>query len=522
MKIFKIAIPLLLLVFYTGCTKDIEVSADIEGIEAPSNVTASITISQDNTGLVTIFPSATGASSFMVDYGDGTSDPESLPVGEQFEHIYGEGSYEVTITAVSLNGKTTSATQTVVVSFRAPENLVVNVTPSASDAFSIDVSATADFAAGFLVYFGDVDGEEPSPLMLGESITHTYPDVGFYDLRVVALSGGTETIEVTQVVEIRNPIVFPIDFESATIAYNFIDFAGAFSQIINNPDPSGENTSSKVAEFFKEEGAQVFAGTVLQLGDPVDFSEFTGFTMNSWSPLAGSTVKLKLENADDSSISVEIDAVTTVTNSWETLAFDFSELDLTQEYSKVVIFFDFGNLGAGDTFYYDNIEQANVTTGPIVSLPVTFEDDGLDYGIIGFEGADSAIEDNPVPGGINTSAKVLRTIKTVGAQFFAGTIVELGEAIDFSATSSIKIKTYSPKAGIPVRLKLETAAGGSEFVELDVNTTVIDTWEELTWDFTGMLDPTLEYVRVIVFFEFVVDLPGDGSTYYFDDIDLAL
>ena len=45
----------------------------------------------------------------------------------------------------------------------------------------------------------------------------------------------------------------------------------------------------------------------------------------------------------------------------------------------------------------------------------------VDYNPVGFEGADSAVEANPVSGGINTSATVLRTIKTDGAQFFAGT-----------------------------------------------------------------------------------------------------
>ena len=224
-----------------------------------------------------------------------------------------------------------------------------------------------------------------------------------------------------------------------------------------------------------------------------------------------------MENADDPTIATEIDAVTSVTNEWEQLGFDFSGADLTQEYSKVVIFFDFGNAGAGDTFYYDNIEQANVTTGPIVTLPVDFEDDTLDYGIIGFEGADSAREANPVPGGINTSANVVRSTKEVGAQFFAGTSVQLGEPIDFTESSSIRMKTYSPKAGIPVRMKLENSANPDEFVELDANTTVINTWETLVYDFTGASGT---YDKIVVFFEFIVDLPGDGSTYYFDDIEL--
>jgi hypothetical protein len=73
--------------------------------------------------------------------------------------------------------------------------------------------------------------------------------------------------------------------------------------------------------------------------------------------------------------------------------------------------------------------------------------------------------------------------------------------------------------GIPIRLKLENA-DASAFVELDATNTVVNEWEEVVWDFTGM-DLSPEFVKVIVFFEFVVDLPGDGSTYYYDDIRLG-
>ena len=511
------ALTVLFLLVFSACDKDRDLDF-LDQITEPQDLRLSVSLAQDNSGTVTFTPTATGASAFTIEYGDGGGSSEELTPGQQDTHVYAEGTYTATLTAFNLEGESTTLDVEVVVAFRAPENLTVNVLQT-GDAFTIEVSATADFAASFEVFFGEVADEEPTPFGLGESASYTYADVGFYDVRVVALSGGAATAEETVTIEISNPIVLPIDFESETIDYNFTDFAGAQSQVIDNPDPSGINTSAKVAEFLKEDGADIFAGTILQLGDPIDFSTFQSFTIDVWSPLAGSTVKLKLENADDPAIATEIDAVTTTTNEWEQLGFDFSEADLTQEYSKVIVFFDFGNTGAGDIFYYDNIEQANVTTGAVVTLPVDFEDDTLDYGIVGFEGAESAREANPVPGGINTSANVVRTTKTVGAQFFAGTIVQLGEPIDFSETTSIRMKSYSPKAGIPVRMKLENSADAGEFVELDVNTTVIDTWETLVWNFTGA---TGTYDRVIIFYEFIVDLPGDGSTYYFDDIELDL
>ena len=157
-----------------------------------------------------------------------------------------------------------------------------------------------------------------------------------------------------------------------------------------------------------------------------------------------------------------------------------------------------------------------------VELPVDFEDDAtLDYDFLGFEGADSALEANPDPSGINTSATVMRTTKTEGAQFFAGTFLNLDAPIGFTDDlGSIEIDTWSPKADIPVRVRIEDI-GNTAGIELDVNTTTVGEWETLNYDFSTLLDPNVEYVRIVVFFEFIEDLPGDGSTYFFDNINVA-
>ncbi|NND87677.1 MAG: hypothetical protein HKM28_00350 [Flavobacteriaceae bacterium] len=518
-KYFNILFLCFALFSFVSCEEDDRDLNFIDAVSEPTNISLLVQLTQDNSGMVTFTPSGESVSLFRLNYGDG-SEVEEVQPGDIATHVYPEGNYSVEVTGVNIIGETTTVVQEVVVSFLPPENLMINVSPVSGDAFSIAVSATADFAVGFEVYFGDQANETPTPLMVGETITHTYPETGVYTLRVVAFAGGAATIEDTMEVVIENPIVLPIDFESTTIEYSFIDFGGAATSVAANPDPSGENTSDNVAELFKEVGAEVWAGTVIELGAPIDFTTFQGFSLKSYSPQAGVTIKLKIENANDNMIAAEVDAVTTVTDEWETLFFDFTGTDFTQEYSKIIVFYDFGNIGTGATYYFDDIEQSNgFGGGNEVSLPVDFENSELTYTVFGFEGADSTIEANPVPSGINTSATVVRTEKTVGAQFFAGTIVELDVPIDFTTSEMVRVKTYSPKADIPVRLKLESP-DGSQFVELDVNTTVTDEWEVLTWDFTGTtLNNT--YTKVVIFFEFVPALAGDGSVYYFDDIELA-
>ena len=320
-----------------------------------------------------------------------------------------------------------------------------------------------------------------------------------------------DNIEV--VVPIPDPVVLPVDFESTTANYNVSGFEGADSAVEANPDASGINTSNTVVRSTKTVGAQFFAGTAMGLDIPIDFSTSEKISINTWSPKADIPVRLKLEGAGGAFL--ELDANTTVANQWETLTWDFTGLTAGTDYTTVIIFFEFvpGLGGDGSTYYYDNIEVVVPIPDPVV-LPVDFESTTANYNVSGFEGADSAVEANPDASGINTSNTVVRSTKTVGAQFFAGTAMGLDIPIDFSTSEKISINTWSPKADIPVRLKLEGAGGA--FLELDANTTVANQWETLTWDFTGLTAGT-DYTTVIIFFEFVPGLGGDGSTYYYDN-----
>lgn len=318
----------------------------------------------------------------------------------------------------------------------------------------------------------------------------------------------------------------PIDFEVSGngLAWTWTVFENDSNpplEIITNPDPSGGNTSSTVAKFTALQAGQPFAGVESMHG--ADIGTFTLDASNAvvkimvWKSVV-SDVGIKFATATSASDG-EIKVANTLTNQWEELTFDFSSrigLPASTDIDQIVIFPDFDARTSDNIIFFDSITFSDGIVGDPVALPVDFENTNANYNIVGFEGADSAIETNPDQSGVNTSATVVRTIKTVGAQFFAGTSLSLNAPIDFSAAEMIAIKTWSPKANIPVRLKLENV-DGSQFVELDVNTTVQNQWEELVWDFSGMTTG-IDFTKIVVFFEFIVDLAGDGSTYYYDDI----
>jgi uncharacterized membrane protein len=238
MKKFKYLLNIFLasiLVF--ACVEEIENNIDfVDTIDVPTNISAMISITQDNTGVVTITPTGEGVVSYSVDFGDGSNESESINPGNSVVHTYPEGTYEATIIAVGLNGEVTETVVSVVVSYSAPENLVVVINNVPGNPFDINVSATADLAASFEVYFGDQGPEEaPTPLQIGETLTYTYSAVGEYSVTVVALSGGAATTEYIEVITITNPLLMPIDFEDSSLNYSFVDFGNAQSTVIPNP-----------------------------------------------------------------------------------------------------------------------------------------------------------------------------------------------------------------------------------------------------------------------------------------------
>ncbi len=308
----------------------------------------------------------------------------------------------------------------------------------------------------------------------------------------------------------------PVTFESDVFDYNLTEFEGSPSIVIDN-NLGGTNTSTKIVQTTKNQGAATFAGTILPLANPIDFSSGSKIQMKVYSPKT-MTIRMQLENSANSAIKQSVDVTTTQVNQWETLDFDFSNLVTTQELSKVVLFFDFEVAGDGSVYYWDDL---TLTGDPIVppAFPVDFESTAFTYNFLDFEGQGSAVVTNPDPTGVNTSATVVQTNKGVGAATFAGTIIGFNAPIDFTEGKVISLKTWSPKVGATINLKLENRDNAAIGAEVAAVTTVVNQWEELTFDFTGLIeDKSLS--KAIVFFDF--NEPGGASetTYFWDELQI--
>lgn len=497
---------------FAACSDDDDGSVDfINNLNSPQNVNAVFEITQDNSGLVTITPFAEGANSFEIDLGDGSGTVTVLP-GRNTQHTYTEGVFNLTITATNLAGKQTSLQKELTVSFKAPENLEVTVEPVPNDNFSIRVSATADFETFFQVFFGDTENETPTAFNQGDVITHTYPAVGEYELRVIALSGGEATSEFTQIVSITNPLLLPVDFESETLDFSFINFEGATTTVIDNPDASSFNNSGKVAQFVKGDGAQFFAGSILELDENIDFSSLRKIKMKVWSPKSNIIVKLKLENATDPNISAEVDVRNKLANQWEELIFDFTGLSDGKDLSKLIFFFDFENGGDGATYFFDDIEQTNDSVVPL-ALPLDFEDANQTFTT--FNGAAFSFAADPE----NSNNQVGQVVNS-GNQF-EGMTLQLDEAVDFSTEKIITLRFFTSNPNNAILLKFEN--GTADPVEV-IETVTQSGWNTVSFDFSqaqlsfplsGPIDATGAYNNITIFVDGPDFKPG---TYFFDDI----
>ncbi|MBK8520071.1 MAG: hypothetical protein IPL54_04045 [Chitinophagaceae bacterium] len=513
-----------LILVMNSCVKSINDDLSfVDAASAPDKLSVMFDITQDNTGLVTITPNGEGAVLYDVYYGDATTTPVSLTAGMKTTHVYAEGLYNVKVVGHAVNGKKTELIQKLTVSFRAPENLVVTWAIDAVNNFKVNLSATALYETAFKVFWGDVPNEPGQPFLEGQNVNHVYASVGAYTLRVVAYSGGAATTTYTTTVNIVDPVLIPITFESATVNYAFTNFGGATATKIPNPQINGINTSANVGRMVKN-GPEVWAGALLTVGGNIDFSANKVFRMKVFSPRVGARVLLKVENLTNGGIFFEKEVTSTVANAWEDMAFDFRNINTGNTYSKVVIICDLGTTGDGSanfTWLFDDIRLTNQMPVGFLTLPVTFDMANVNYEVTDFGGTVSVPATDPTNGANN----VKMTTKTGGAQTWAGSTIGAGftSPIAFTATrTQMSIRVYSPAAGLRVRLKVEDRTNNARSVETEAMTQAANTWETLVFDFatpsngTASMNLAWTYDMASVFFDFGNN--GTGSVFYWDDV----
>ncbi|MFZ4622278.1 MAG: hypothetical protein ACOYNS_17080, partial [Bacteroidota bacterium] len=307
----------------------------------------------------------------------------------------------------------------------------------------------------------------------------------------------------------------PLTFEPNNVDYSFTDFSGAIASRIPNPQVSGINTTGNVMKMVKGAG-DPWAGSYLTLLAPIKWDDKRTFSVKAFMPKVGSKLLFKVENLSNGGINMEKEAVSTVANAWQEFTFDFSAIDTSKTYQKIVVIGDLGIVGDGSANFTYLIDEINLVKS-IPVLPLDFELNSVNYDFVNFDGGAATRIANPQSSGINTSAFVGKMVKGAG-QPWAGSYLSMARPINFSKDKFFSVKVFMPKAGAKLLLKVENQTDGAVNMEREQTVATANAWVELKYDFSA-IDTSKQYQKVVLIFD--MGIVGDGSanfTYLFDDI----
>jgi hypothetical protein len=422
----------------------------------------------------------------------------------------------------------------------APFTLTFRFSESVGTSFTVDDILVNGGTKGAFTRTGPTEATlvvQPTAGLAGFVIV-TVPTGAFAD---GAGNGNTAAIVTRQQVDMPGDPVAPVtdervNFEEA-VAPNLIGFGGIEEAAVV-PDPT--DATNRVARITKGAGAEAWAGVTIATlpGDAVPRVALragrTTATARVWSPDAGITVRLKIEDAGNRDVSVETDATVTTAAGWQTLTFNFANhaagtpaLNFAATYDKVSIFLNFGQSGAqaggAKTYYVDDITWPAEGGGDgIARTTIGFNEPS--FGITPFEGLGAAaVADDPASAG----NAVLRMVKAPGGQPWAGATVfttASGQSvgpIGFAATKVITMRVYAPAAGKTIMVKVEDSGDRNVFMEATAVTTASGAWETLSFDFAapsnGAFDAARTYDRISLFPNFMT-VPAADEEYFFDDL----
>ena len=358
-----------MLLLVVACTDNLRDLSYVDTIVVPTNVSAIFNISQDNTGTVTITPSAEGAVNFDVYFDDTVITRVNINQGESVDHIYTEGVYIVKVVAFNMNGVGIEVNEELIVSFKAPENLVVALENDIAISKQLNIRATADFAAVYEFYSGEVGVVQPVVSgNIGSSISYQYAEAGTYTVKVVAKGGAIETAESTLEFEVT-AILAPIESAAKPPSRNDADvvsvFSGEYTDIADSDFYPNWGQSTQFTAFDLNGDAMLQYSDLnyqgINLGAAIDASSLETLHIDIWTSDATSIDIFPLPNgvqpADEKFVTK-----TLIADQWN--SFDIPMSEFTDQGLSVDDLMQFKFVGSG-TVFLDNIYFYRASTNVI-------------------------------------------------------------------------------------------------------------------------------------------------------------
>ena len=247
----------------------------------------------------------------------------------------------------------------------------MKVEESSNPTKSVETEATTTVANAWETLVFDFANEAGGTAAINYTYNYRKASVFFNFGTTGAQVGSDKTYywdDVQFVAPVQPAVELPVTFENTSLNYELTDFGGNSSTIVVDPT----NATNMVVKSIKSATAELWGGTTV--GGTVGFGTriplaagSTKMNMSVWSPDANIPVRMKVEDPNDVTKSVETEARTTVANAWETLEFDFANqapgtavINYNYNYRKASVFFNFGTTGAqvgsDKTYYWDDLK----------------------------------------------------------------------------------------------------------------------------------------------------------------------
>jgi hypothetical protein len=515
---------LFLLVFLVACTEDdLRELSYLDTIAVPTNLAVAFNITQDNTGLVTITPSGDGAVSYDISFGDSSTEPANVVQGNGVEHTYGEGTYEIGVIAYNLNGDSVAVTQELIVSFQAPQNLVVTLENDAAITKQVNVSATADFAAMYEFYSGEVGVTQPvETANIGDVISYTYAEPGIYSVKIIAMGGAiattehTEEFEVTEILapvtSAESPLKSPEDVISIySSVYTDVAATDTFPDWGQGGQGSSWGTFDLAGDSMLQYTNLSYQG--VQFGSAQDLTSMEFVHMDVW------TADLpQLETSLISLTNGEKPIVSDLTlNDWTSIDIPLSAF--TDQGLTIADIHQFKFVGipwATGTVFIDNIyfyKSPTIATAPSISASNPTYPSGDVISIFSDTYTDIGISELNPNWGQTTTLTPLdisgNNIWLYESLNFSGIVTDYGNPTDLSGMDYVHFDYFTPDATV-LGLKIVNTVLGQEDIEF-VQNIIKGTWASVTIPLSDF-DIDASGVAQLIF-----DTSGGSAKVYIDN-----
>ena len=279
---------------------------------------------------------------------------------------------------------------------------------------------------------------------------------------------------------------------------------------------AGPTGGSGNALKLDRSGTQNFGGTYFNVPVVPFTADRKIITARVQATRPGAVVYLKVEVPGGAA--TEVAATVTAANTWETLTWDLSAINVANSYTVMVFSADTDvAVGGAQTYWIEDITLAEASSsggggGTAASSLISWDEDPLPAtGIGAFGDASPSVVAGPT-GGSGNALKLDRS----GTQNFGGTYFNV-PVVPFTADRKIiTARVQATRPGAVVYLKVEVPGGAA--TEVAATVTAANTWETLTWDLSA-INAANSYT-VMVFSADTDVAIGGAQTYWIDDIQL--